>query len=116
MSRVAVVRPGGNGAAGTLHSWGQKVVNDVGSSSPTHTLNADLDTQVAAHRLAVEGEMQSCRAVFFFGEGDWACLYNGTTPVVDTGNVARAFGHLLVAIACNSAHMLGNAAINPHRA
>lgn len=108
MSDVSIVRPSGpDSSAQTLHAWAQDTVNDVNASS--HKLRIDL-TGLTVTRPAVEGELSSAQAVFFFGHGDWDGLLNRRIVVVDTNNIGKAVGKIIFAIACKSAHTLGDAA------
>ena len=84
---VAVVRPNDTSAAQTLYAWAQDTVNHVGKS--THAMSSDLAGN-SATRSNVESEMLTCRAVFFFGEGDWDALLAHNGPIVDKSNVGKA--------------------------
>lgn len=112
MSIVSLVRPDGSDpAAQTLAAWADETLNDIRSS--VHQLHVDLRGSVRATRLNVENALQNSEAVFFYGEGDWDKLLDGSAALVDTHNIVKAENKIIiVAIACKAAHTLGPAALH----
>jgi hypothetical protein len=66
-----------------------------------------------AQRASLEDFVQkeNPEALFFFGHGSWASL-DSHDPVVDAENVGLFAGKPVVAVACRSAHSLGETAVN----
>jgi len=104
MSDLCLIRPANNAAAVELANWGSSLARDIASSS--HSLRKDIYS-VAATRAAVEKELGPSRATLFFGHGRKSRLEGYSSDVIDSSNVGKAAGNILIAIACWSAAKLG---------
>lgn len=107
MSQICVVRPANDSAAKTLAGMAAPLNSIIPGSG--HTVR-DL-FHSAADRPTVEKALASCRAILFLGHGRKSRLQGATTDLIDTANVVKAKGRIIVAIACWSAHTLGPYAI-----
>jgi hypothetical protein len=99
------LRPADDSAAAQVATWGQVLIQRLGSR--THT---DLAGRLAS-REAVDAELSyGVRSLFHFGHGTEDALVGNGDPLVDTTNASRV-PEAIVAIACESAVELGPRAV-----
>ena len=108
MSELCLVRPANSPAATELARWGASLKSDITASS--HTVRVDLYA-AAGTRAAVEAQLGPSRATVFFGHGRNDRLEGYCGDVIDTSNIGKATGNILIAIACWSVVKLGPSAI-----
>jgi len=107
MSSICIIRPANDPAATTLANMAA-LLNTIVAAS-THSL-VDLYGS-AATRAAVEAQLSANRVIVFFGHGLKSRLQGMSTDLIDSTNVSKASGQIIIAIACWSAHTLAVQAV-----
>jgi hypothetical protein len=104
---VTVIRPDGDVVERALSSWAALLLAAVSGGSVSTT---DLRGS-SATRTAVDSALGSNDASFFFLHGHPASMGDPTT-LVDTHNVGKASGTVMVAFSCEAGKTLGPDAVN----
>src|SRR3974390_1332049 len=108
MSDFFLIRPANDTVALELSSW----CSSVSWSIPANGDNIDTELYASAPpRAAVETALPGMRCILFFGHGTYTELLGAARALIDTANIAKATGSIVVAIACSSASVLGPDAI-----
>jgi len=105
VAQVLTIRPANDAAALELASWCGALLPSVSRSA--HTLAADL-ASARATRLNVDANLAGSGCVIFYGHGkDSELVGSGGIALVDALNVGSCAQAIVVAVACNSAKVLG---------
>jgi hypothetical protein len=110
MCTIALVTPANDLRAATLAGWADDLRRRAGSR---HGLTSTEQSRLLAQRANFEDyvKRENPEALFFFGHGSWESL-DGYEPVVDRSNIGLLAGKPIVAVACRSAHSLGEDAVD----
>lgn len=112
MARVGFIRPNNDRQAQTLYDWGSSV-RGVVASSPGHSVGCDVRPRWIWRRLTrseVLSGLATADIVLYFGHGE-ADHWLGDSPLLDSRDAAVTAGKVVVAIACDTAQVLGAACV-----
>jgi hypothetical protein len=109
MTDVLVIRPEGDETERTLSVWVDMLL-PPGTGLPGITVVDDLQGAARATAPAVQARCPNGDIVLYFGHGAQASL--GDPVLLDTATISAANRRIVIAIACESSHTLGPAAVN----
>jgi hypothetical protein len=103
---LLVTRPADDSSAAQIATWGQTVIQRVGTRSYVDLPNG------ATTRAAVDEELRSgIGTLLHFGHGTESALRSGGSDIVDARN-APLVGKAIIAMACDSTVRLGRDAVD----
>ena len=108
MVNLVLVRPESDPVEVGLSSWAALVLASIGGAFRVSTV--DLRAQQVT-RTAVEGAIGAHDATLFFSHGTRDHL-GSPTPCVDSANVSKAQGKVLIAFSCMAGEQLGLDAVS----